>query len=393
MNLLNDIVTYIRRIVKFPSDQSFSTSLIIDYINRFWINDVDARVQLFDFKTKYQFQTQPGVDRYNMPLYSLQTEDGNQEISYYPVYQGFFGPVYFNGIQGAFYTQKDYFFNTFPNYVQNMVVGTGDGTIGPYNFQIPILGNPNTVNPPVNALLRGHVDIAGVIANGSNQDPIFGTTINTNIPTTSIESAFFLTSVDSSGANVVVQDSGQFLTGNINYGLLMQPGRAPYGNLPLTSGYSTTSNTVNYLTGEVNNVVFPTAIADGANIYAKCYYFQGGLPRGLLYYNNVLTLRMPPSQSWLVELDAYLSPAAYLTTASRVQYGYMSEYIARGAAQKILSDLGDVEQFMFYKPLFEEQEMLVWKRSQRQFTSTRTQTIYSQRYGYNNYGNYWGGNL
>jgi hypothetical protein len=87
---------------------------------------------------------------------------------------------------------------------------------------------------------------------------------------------------------------------------------------------------------------------------------------------------MPPSQAYQVELQAYLSPPAYLTTSDAVTYGYMSEYLARGAARKILSDIGDMEQFSFYEPLFLEQEALVWKRSQRQFTSTRTPTIYSQ---------------
>ncbi len=77
-------------------------------------------------------------------------------------------------------------------------------------------------------------------------------------------------------------------------------------------------------------------------------------------------------------MDAYLSPAAFLNTAQALPFAYMGEYIARGAARKILSDTGDVDQFQFYEPLFREQEMLVWKRSQRQFTSTRTQTIYSQ---------------
>ena len=69
----------------------------------------------------------------------------------------------------------------------------------------------------------------------------------------------------------------------------------------------------------------------------------------------------------------------------------MAEYIARGAARKILSDTGDVEQFQFYEPLFKEQELLVWKRSQRQWTATRTQTLYSMgnqqgQFGNNNFG-------
>ena len=36
------------------------------------------------------------------------------------------------------------------------------------------------------------------------------------------------------------------------------------------------------------------------------------------------------------------------------------------------------KQLQMYEPFFKEQEILVWKRSQRQFTATRTPTIYSQ---------------
>jgi hypothetical protein len=102
-------------------------------------------------------------------------------------------------------------------------------------------------------------------------------------------------------------------------------------------------------------------------------------------------MRSPPDKQYLVELEAYLSPAAFLNTTQAIQFGYMCEYIARGAARKILSDTGDVEQFQFYEPLFREQELLVWKRSQRIWTSSRTQTIYSQginqgQSGFNNQG-------
>jgi hypothetical protein len=71
----------------------------------------------------------------------------------------------------------------------------------------------------------------------------------------------------------------------------------------------------------------------------------------------------------------------------------MAEYIARGAARKILTDTGDVEQFQFYEPLFREQELLVWKRSQRQWTNNRTYTIYSlgNEQGYGNGNNFGGG--
>lgn len=403
INYLSDIITFVRRIIKSPSNAQISDSLIIDYINRFWMMDVDARLQLFDLKTKYQFMTTPTVDQYNMPLYSVQTEPAG-EIGMYPVYQGFLGPAFINGIQCPFQTQKNSFYNIWPKVTQQLAtVAVGNGTAGPYSFTLPILQNNTSVpmNPPLSGILRGHVDIAGISDTGVNQDPPINDTLliqnNPNlpylgtsiIPTTSVESAFFITTIGEDGSSVVVQDSGQFLTDNVNYGLLMNPGPAPYGNQALSGGYSITSNTVNYLTGQVS-VTFPSLIPSGNEINVSCYFFETGLPRSILFYNNTLVLRSPPDTQYLVELDAYLSPAAFFSTSQALPFAYMAEYIARGAARKLLADTGDWEQFDRYEPLFREQEMLVWKRSQRQFTATRTETIYSQGfgqgYGQNNLG-------
>src|SRR6266403_1566538 len=176
INLLSDIITYIRRIIKSPSNAQITDDLILDYINRFWLMDVDARIQLFDLKTKYQFQTVPGFDQYNMPLYGIQTEgDNNQSsISYYPVYQGFTGPAYINGIQVPLQTEKQFFFNMYPNIVQQMsVVAVGDGGTS-YSFNLPI-GPSNQLNPlnvPLQYILRGNVDMVGQIEAANPQGPI-----------------------------------------------------------------------------------------------------------------------------------------------------------------------------------------------------------------------------
>jgi hypothetical protein len=213
------------------------------------------------------------------------------------------------------------------------------------------------------------------------------------IPTTSVASAVYFTATGANGQNITVADSGQFLSDNTDgdlYGLLMTPGNAPYGNtvLPPVSGvsYSTTVNTINYNTG-VANVMFPTAIPDGTPIQAQCLFYQTGIPRAILFYNNTLTVRPPCNTQYNIQINAYLTPAAFLVTADAIPFGYMAEYIARGAARKILADTGDIEQFQFYEPLFREQETLVWKRSQRQFTATRTGTIFSDLQGQSNYNN------
>ena len=394
MNLLSDIITYVRRIIKSPSNAQITDDLLIDYINRFWLLDMDARIQVYDLKTKYAFETTPGMDQYNMPLYDVQTEGGQQTIGMFPVYQGFSQACYVNGIQLPFYTQRDPFWNLWPNYLQSLpVAAVGDGTTGPYTLTLPFF-----------PAMTGHIDTTGIIATGTNQDPPFNDTLlvnaappyngNSIIPTTSVYSGVYFSAVDQTGKNVVVADSGQFLPGNTGgdlYGLLMAPGNAPFGNKPLFNGgglttpYATTQNTINYTTGIATNVYFPTPIPAGNPIQGQSYFFQQGLPRAILFYNNCITLRPPPNIQYLIELDAYLTPAAFLNTPDAIPFGYMSEYIARGAARKILSDTGDVEQFMFYEPLFKEQETLVWKRSQRQYTATRTGTIFSDLQGQSNY--------
>ncbi len=374
MNLLNDIITYVRRIVKTPSNSSLTDNLIIDYINRFWLMDVDARMQLFDLKTKYQFQTKPGITDYNMPLYSVQTEPGSQMIASFPVYQGFMTPVYIAGIQCPMYTQRDAFWNLWPNYVQTLnPADIGDGTTGPYSMNLPFF-----------PAIPGHIDMNGIITSGVASDPPVTSSFITNIPTSSVYAGVYITATATDGSTMVISDSGQFLTGNVGYGLLMSVGQAPFGNSALSGGYSTTSNTVNYETGQLN-ITFPSAVESGTNINVQCYFFEQGIPRAVLFFNNCITIRPPPDIPYLVELDAYLTPAAFLITGGAIPFGYMAEYIARGAAQKILSDTGDVEQYNFYEPIFLKQEMLVWKRSQRQFTATRTGTIFSDLQGQSNY--------
>ena len=386
MFYLSDIITYVRRIIKTPSDAVITDSLIIDYINRFYISDMDARIQLFDLKTKYQFQTVAGWDRYNMPLYNVQEEPG-QDIGLYPVYQGFIQPAFISGIQVPLSTIKHSFYDLWPNVLQYQnAVGVGNGTAGPYTINLSVAPNNSLpVNPPINGIIRGHIDLQGIILSQQNVDPPVATNANfvetlALFPSTSIDSSVFITATRSDGSNIVVQDSGIFLESNMNYGMLMVPGAAPDGNAALSAGYSTTLNTVNYLNATAT-ITFNEVIPAGSDINVQYLYFPSGLPRGLLFYNNTIVVRSVPSQAYLVELEAYLSPAAFLNSSSSVPFGYMAEYLARGAARKILSDVGDVEQFLFYEPLFKEQELLVWKRSQRQWTNNRTQTVYSQGFG------------
>lgn len=346
--------------------------------------DVDARIQLFDLKTKYQFETIPQVCDYNMPMYQTQLQPGGQQIASYPVYQGFNGTAYVNGIQIPVYIQRDSFWKIWPNYLQALnPVAIANGT-GPYNFTLPFF-----------PAIPGHIDMTGIIYGNTNAvDPIFATQVpnasgTPTIPYSSIYPGVYITYQNQDGSTTTITDSGVFLstdTGGDLTGVLIYSSNAGSIN-PNPFGYQilgsvlTGNATVNYITGQVNIAQLPTTPLAGSNIQAQCYFYQQGIPRAILNYNNCLTIRPPPDIPYLIEIGAYLTPAAFLSTGQAIQFAYMCEYIARGAARKILADTGDMEQFQFYEPLFKEQETLVWKRSQRIFTSERTGTIFSDLQG------------
>ncbi len=341
--------------------------------------DMDARVQLFDFKSKYGFMCTPYICHYNMPYYGINQFKTQLQgtpaapISPYPVYQGFRSPCYINGIIVPFYTQREEFYSAWAPYLQNIqATAIGNGTAGPYTMLLPFFPCP-----------AGHVDVTGIISVGSTKDPLVGPTLNTNVPITSLTPGVIITGLDTNNYLQTVTDSGQFLNTDQTTGFLQTQDSGNPQNI-------VAAGTCNYLTGNTT-VTFSAPIGQGQPIQANCYFYQPGIPTAALYYNNTITLLPPPNQPYFIEFDAYFTPAAYLNGASALQFGYMSEYIARGAARKILSDTGDIEQFQFYEPLFREQEMLVWKRSQRILTSTATPSFFSAPGGGNSTNLNWTG--
>jgi len=380
LNLLQDVITYVRRLIKSPSNSQISDNLIIDYCNRFCLLDMDARVQLFDYKTTYGFMTTPNITHYNMPYYGINQfkiqykgSAPTTQISPYPVYQGFKSPCYIDGIIVPFYTQREEFYSYWAPYLQNIqATATGNGTIGPYDMLLPFFPAP-----------AGHVDVTGIISVGSSVDPIVGTTLDTKVPIASLTPGVIITGLDTNNYLQTVTDSGQFLVTDQTTGFLQTQDAINPQNI-------VSAGTTNYVTG-VTSVTFAKPIGQGQPIQANCYFYQPGIPTAALYYNNTITLLPPPNMPYFVQFDAYFTPAAYLNSASPLQFGYMSEYIARGAARKILSDTGDMEQFNFYEPFFREQEMLVWKRSQRIFTATAAPSFFSAPGGGNSTNLNWTG--
>jgi len=320
-NNLLDIITWVRRIIKSPSDQSISSETIVDYINRFYTFDMPERIQLFELKRQYTFETIPNIFIYQFP---------------YKQYQILREPIYCDGVQIGFYMFNDQFYNIYPEFVDNEFPLMGDGTQGPYTvtFQrVPVL--------------RGFTDDLG------NLLPY--------VYITAQDSALNMMYIVDDGNGNLIQTDASF-----QYG----PSGPP--STPIVCG------TVDYIGGNAT-FTFNSNVPSTNNIETQVSPYSAGRPRICLFFNNTIKLYPVPDRAYKIQGDVYVTPAQFLATNNAVPFAYMSEYLARGAARKILSDTGDMDQFAFYEPLFREQENMVLRRTGRQNATQRTPTIYSNQ--------------
>ncbi len=269
-----------------------------------------------------------------------------------PVYQLFKPPAYCDGVQMGWYQSNEQFYNVFPELVLNEIPLLGDGTTT--NFSTVSGQSP---------ILRAFIDDLG------NLLPYV-----------------YITTLDDAGNQQYIVDSGYKDSSGL--GILIQTdstfqniiGPDLTGTPPNTGG----SGRVDYLTGDLT-FNFITAPADQANIQVQTSPYSAGFPRICLFFNNVFKLYPVPARAYKIQVDAYITPTVFFNTQASIPFAYMSEYIARGAARKILSDSGDYDQFQFYEQFFKEQENLVLRRTSRQNATQRTPTIFSSQSSTNPY--------
>ena len=318
-SMFPDIITYVRRIIKNSQAISITDETIADYINRFYVYDMSARLQLFELKRQYTFETIKNINQYQFP---------------YKLYQLLNTPVYCDAIQMGIYTSTDQFYRIYPDMVLNEFIGQGDD--GPeYDFQISQV-----------PILRGFTDVLGYLT-----PYIFFTAYN------SFEEIMYV--VDDGNGNLVQTD-------------------ATFQQNPTSDGPPVFCGNIDYNTG-ICDLTFFDGVANGTNIEVQFSPFSSGPPRIALFMDNIIKVYPVPDRSYKIQMDVYVTPAQFATDESSVTFAYMSEYLARGAARKILQDTGDVQLLQINEPYFREQENFVLRRTSRQRMAVeRTPTIFAQ---------------
>ena len=104
------IETKIRRLTASASQSALSSNDIATYVNNFYNSDFPYAIKIDQQRSVYKFLTIPNVDRYPVDVNNL---------------QGFRAPVYFEGIKGNFFKNRDQLFNLYPRDPTQFQQGAG----------------------------------------------------------------------------------------------------------------------------------------------------------------------------------------------------------------------------------------------------------------------------
>lgn len=316
----------IRRLTASASESTLTTDDIDQYINTFYSQDFPYGIKIDQMRSVYTFFTEPYRDRY--PL----------DVNYN---QGIREPIYFEGIQGYFFKDRQQFFNMWPRWPTKFNPINGDGVTTAFSF---------TISGP---FLSKEVVLGGVDVNGN--------AISVN---------------DDGNGNLQLQTPNPVIS--VPTQTLTPPVPGMYNRNTGNPGLETVNNigTVNYVTGSFS-ITFPTAPASGTQITLWVSQYQTGRPYSLLFWNNEFTVRPIPKLVHKVEVETYLTPVQFMATSDNPILNQWWQYIAIGAAIKVLEDRQDMEGIQNLSVLFDRQESLILERQGVEEINQRNATLYS----------------
>lgn len=192
----------VRHLTASASQASLSSEYIQFMTNTFYNQDFPYAIKIDQQRSVYKFLTIPNVDRYPV--------DVNQ-------YQGFRAPVYFEGIVGNFFKNRDQLYNLYPRYPTQFQQGAGlSGTI-----TAATNANPCLITSPDHQLLTGSIidisDVSGMTELNGNQFTV--TVVNSD--------QFTLNGIDSTGYGVYTS-GGTWTSNNTLSFILFGNNQNPY---------------------------------------------------------------------------------------------------------------------------------------------------------------------
>jgi hypothetical protein len=356
----------IRHLTASASQSALSSASIQNYVNTFYSQDFPYAIKIDQQRSVYKFLTIPNVDRYPVDVNNL---------------QGFRAPVYFEGIQGNFFKNRDQLYNLYPRYPTQFQPIGGDGVTTSFSFSL-FGNNQNPFPQPNFGILSTQLVIGGIDVNGNP--------IRIIDDGGAIVNAYGIGSNTTTGQLLFIQQNSVGNNVYLDALNIQQPAIPPLSPLPVPSPPSPLTpqycGTVNYVTTQIT-VNFPVAPAAGTMINVWASTYQVGRPYNLLFWNNEFTIRPIPDNVYLVEVEAFQTPSQFMMTTDNPTLNQWWQYISYGAAAEILRDRQDMEGVQNLMEGFKRQEALVLERQAIEEIFQPNITLFNST----NYGNCSGG--
>lgn len=345
----------VRRMTARYTEQQMPTSQIDTYINLAYTLHFPEQFKNTKLTKPYVFNTIPNVDTYDFVYESGLVNDaagngipGNIQIS---------PPVYCQGYLLSYYQDKTQFYNRYPKLSVNQIIGTCNGIAG-FNYSGTI--------PPF-PFLRAQLDIFGNVT----------------------EPAVIISTFDNSGFYYAITDQP------------ISPGNSNTGDLIDDAGNQV--GTINYLTGAYEFTPAPdsngnpVALPVNDILYGSVVPYQPSRPIAALFYNQQIVLRPVPSQVFQIEFQISQQPTQLVQSGDAPELDEWYLFICALAAELIYVDFPDPEAMQQLQITLDKQRLIAQRRTLRQMSSQRVQTIFSTRgtgwngLGYNYGSEYSGG--
>lgn len=325
---LSQMINTVRRMTARYTPTQMTDNQITNYINLFYTLHFPEEFKNLKLTKPYVFLTVPNVDTYAFPYEENPTNPvtgGQASASPGNIQIG--PPVYCQGYILRYYQDKQTFYNCWPKLTVNQQIGTGTG----------ISSDTYSGTIPSTPFLRAQLDIFGNVT----------------------EAAVIISAYDDSGFNFSLTDDPQ---PNSNLGNLTPDSISTVGN-------------VNYLTG---NYTFTATIPNTATIYASVVPYQSSRPTDVIFYNQQITFRPVPKQVYQVEFQISQQPTQLIEDNSAPELDEWYLFLCAGASKLIYTDFPDPEGMAYLDPIWQEQLQIAQRRTLRQLSSQRSQTIFSQ---------------
>lgn len=324
----------VRRMTARYTEAQMTTAQIDNYINLAYTIHFPESFKNTKLTKPYVFLTTPNVDTYPFVyengLKTTPSGDpvpGNIQIS---------PPIDCQGYPLRYFQDRSTFYNLWPKLSVNQQVGVG-GNLATVAYTGTIPSTP---------FYRAETDIFGNVT----EPGVIFSAIDPN--TQSSSNAFVFTATD------------QPLPGS-NTGNIIDVNGNDIGD-------------VDYITGDFNFTLTGTDVIPAGNvIYAAVVPYQSSRPVDMLFYNQQIILRPCPQQVYQVTCQISQQPTDLIGTNAMPELKEWYLFICAWAAKLIYTSFPDEVGMSYLMPIWQEQMQMAQRRTLRQLSTQRAETIFS----------------